>query len=229
MSYVEYARNWHYLSTVQTMINPALFAVRPFTFFTASGHYLTSLYVLWPVIFDEPAPPEFAGLCFGVLVGITIGFWIFVYKATDYAPLEERRKRPECDDTLRLTMNTFWFSDWSNHGPLLFMFSKYAYEAGPDAFSTANAWMPMAWGLTWFFGIWFPWQIIGGDPMYDDLRRDKTLGQKISVIIKMIAITTVGYFIGMYGNALFYENFLKVHALAEPHFTMVYSMVTGEL
>jgi len=86
------------------------------------------------------------------------------------------------------------------------MFSKYAYEAGPDAFLMENWWMPMAWGLTWFFGIWFPWQMIGGDPMYDDLRRDKTLVQKMSVIVKMIAITTIGYGLGMIGNAVFYET-----------------------
>ena len=55
------------------MIPPVLFIVRPLTFFTASGHYLTVLYVLWPLIFEEPAPAKLAGLCFAVLLGITIG------------------------------------------------------------------------------------------------------------------------------------------------------------
>jgi hypothetical protein len=57
-------------------------------------------------------------------MGITIGFWVFVYNPADYAPLEVRRKRPACDDSLRLTMNCFWTTDWTNHGPLLVFFSK---------------------------------------------------------------------------------------------------------
>jgi hypothetical protein len=58
LSYVEYTRNIHYLTKVQTMIPPVLFLIRPFTFFTCSGHYLTCLYILWPLIFDEPAPAK---------------------------------------------------------------------------------------------------------------------------------------------------------------------------
>ena len=108
LSYMEYTMNINYITKVQTMINPALMLIRPLTFFTCSGHYLSCLYILWPLIFNEPAPAPFAGLCFGVLVGITIGFWIFVYDGAAYAPLDVRRKRKACDDSLRLTMEFWW-------------------------------------------------------------------------------------------------------------------------
>jgi hypothetical protein len=64
----------------------------------------------------------FAGLVFGVLFGITVGFWVFVYDINDYRPLKERRK--DNDDSLTLCYETMWLTDWTNHGPLLLMFSK---------------------------------------------------------------------------------------------------------
>lgn len=137
----------------------------------------------------------FAGLVFGCLFGITVGFWVFVYDPKDYRPLEERKK--ENDDSLSLCYDGFWLTDWSNHGPLLLMFSKFAYDAGDDVFLMENSWMPMAWGITWLVAIWAPWQVVGGDPLYADLRRDKPFAHKAMVIIKMIVITTFGYFAGM--------------------------------
>lgn len=197
---------WKYFEEVQTVVPCHLAHIRPLTFFTCSGHYLWCLYILWETLFGVSPPAEFAGLVWGVLFGITIGFWIFVYDPRDYRPLEERRK--EANDALFLTYQGLWLTDWLNHGPLLLLFSKIVYEAGPEAFLVSNCWMPTAWGVTWLGGIWLPFQILGGDPLYADLRSDKPFTHRASVIIKMIAITTAGYFAGMALVTPCYELFL---------------------
>lgn len=75
---------------------------------------------------------------------------------------------------------------------------QFAYDAGDAAFLLENSWMPMAWGIIWLVCIWAPFQFLGGDPLYADLRRDKAFAHKAMVIIKMIVITTFGYFAGMF-------------------------------
>ncbi len=202
--------SWSYFQKVQTLLPTSLCHIRPLTFFTCSGHYLSILYILYPYIFSAPAPASFAGLVYGVLFGITAGFWIFVYDPSDYKPLQIRRRSPKCDDSLKLTYQTYYLTDFANHGPLLVMFSAIAYSAGEDAFSLDNAWMPTAWGLTWFAFIWFPFQLLGGDPLYEDLARSKPLAHKITVIVKMIVITTAGYFFGMAFNWRICEGVLAM-------------------
>ncbi|GMH67026.1 hypothetical protein TrST_g516 [Triparma strigata] len=204
--------NWKYFRDVQTVVPVHLSHIRPLTFFTCSGHYLSCLYILFPYLFGVEPPAKFAGLVFGVLFGITVGFWVFVYDLQDYRPLAERRKN--CDDSLVLTYQGFWLTDWTNHGPLLLMFSKFAYDAGEGAFLLENWWMPMAWGCTWLICIWLPFQLLGGDPLYADLRRDKPITHRAAVILKMIVITTFGYFMGMYCNKPFYELWLGVSGAA---------------
>ena len=81
----------------------------------------------------------FAGLVYGVLVGITIGFWVFVYDSDDYSvPLEQRLKRPGVDHSLGLVYDGLFATDFINHGPLLLMFSKFAFDAGDGAFLIKN-------------------------------------------------------------------------------------------
>jgi len=209
-------RNWPYFRDEQKVFPVWLAGVRPLVFFTCSSHYLSILYVLWPVIFGEPAPASTAGFVFGVLCGVTIGFWVFVYDADDYGIAYTRaqkkltKKQKAASNKIKLTYPTWYFTDWVNHCPMLVLFSKMAYDAGEEAFAWKNIWLAPAWGLTWLAVIFVPWRLIGGDALYADLRDDKSFGHKATVVVKLIVITMVGFTIGHFVNALFVESVQKV-------------------
>ena len=69
LAYTDLIRNWSYFMKTQKAFPPYLSFARFLVFFTASSHYLSILYVVYPVIFGEKAPASFAGFCFGVLCG----------------------------------------------------------------------------------------------------------------------------------------------------------------
>ena len=76
--------------------------------------------------------------------------------------------------------------------------------------------MSVAWGMAWLLFIWAPFQLLGGDPLYRDLRRDKSLKHKSLVIVKMIVITEVGYLVGYACNTTFVETYMSVIDKAVP-------------
>jgi len=122
--------NWPYFSKQQKVFPVHLAMPRPLVFFTCSGHYLSIIYVVWPLLFNQALPASFAGLVFGVLCGVTIGFWVFVYEAADYGELYEKAQRKKtkkqraADDQITLTYPSSFIIDTINHLPLLVMFSK---------------------------------------------------------------------------------------------------------
>ena len=84
-----------------------------------------------------------------------------------------------------------------NHGPLLLAFFRYPCEVGVDAaFDLSKIWYPVAWGGIWFVGIYLPWRLIGGDPLYPPFMPGNPLLQKALTVVKMIGIITVGFLIG---------------------------------
>jgi len=216
LAWFEMARSWPYFATKQKVFPLWTAGFRPLIFFTCSSHYLSILYVVYPIIFGVKAPAAYAGLVFGVLCGVTIGFWVFVYDPADYgeayvkAQKKTTKKQREASDKIKLTYPTYFFTDWVNHFPMLLIFSKIAYDAGEDAFAFENIWLAPAWGITWLVLIFVPWRMIGGDALYADLRDDKSFAHKAITVVKLIVITIVGFVMGHFLNDIFVESVMKV-------------------
>jgi len=130
LQYYQVWLNWPYFSKQQKVFPVHLAMPRPLVFFTYTGHYLSIFYVVWPLLFDQAPPESFAGLTFGVLCGVTIGFWLFVCESEFYGELYEKAQRKKtkkqraADDQITLTYPSSFIIDTINHLPLLVMFSK---------------------------------------------------------------------------------------------------------
>lgn len=163
--------------------------IRQIVRFTDTGYLVSVLAV---------ASPSYIPLAYNIHFAITFGYWIAKY--TMGLDDIDRTNGPTYD----IGYEKFWGA--LIHGtPLAILLQKILTDTSqrdicPYYFSPRDLMMSYAWLWVWFFGVYIPWRIRTGDPVYSFMDNKVHFAYKFAVFVLMHGLLATSNITGRYIN-----------------------------
>lgn len=156
--------------------------------FTDTGHLASIL------VFSEPSQ-KYIPIAFNIHFAITFGYWIakVALKFDD----ADNSNGPEYS----MPFDRFW-GGLVHSIPLAILLQKIltpkTIDECPDYFTPIDLTLSCAWLWVWCFGIYIPWRVRTGDPVYAFLHWNKSRIVQIASVVLMHGLLAVSNIAGRY-------------------------------